>query len=333
MNQGFWLALGLLLASCDPTFSLPNDEHRERLVGGTVDTGDPAVGLMRARTSPTEGAYCTGTLIAPTVFLTAAHCTDFATPSIPFDVYFGSDFRQASASDWLPAIETHFNPQYNGNLPDQGHDCGVLILRDPVTTTPPIPYNRDPLSTSLRGHAVRLVGYGLNDGNAMTGLGVKRELTTTIVDVEPAVISVGDPTHTTCQGDSGGPMLSSETGTPTLIGVTPYGTQACTGAGFSTRVDLCAIWIDGFLPDTIPPTIALTAPHDGDTVPSGFQVDFDAQDNRGVASVDLYANEKLVGIVQAPPWSYRVAAGTLPAGPTRLKGVAKDGRANQAESA
>ena len=42
------------------------------VINGTVDNGDPAVVMLRA----SQGGYCTGTLVSPTVVVTAAHCVD-----------------------------------------------------------------------------------------------------------------------------------------------------------------------------------------------------------------------------------------------------------------
>ena len=321
-----WLFLG-----CGADLPLPAAERQEPILGGTLDEGDPAVGIMLAD-DPSGGWLCSGTLISPTVYLTAAHCVRPATGATTMKVYFGTFYATAPPGDWAPVKEFHYNPQFDINNLPGGHDCAVLIFQNPVTTTTPKPYNHTTLSSDWIGRPARLVGYGLADPVAMTGAGTKRQLTTSVAGFGDAVLSIGRPGYTSCFGDSGGPLFSTVDGVETVIGITSYGGQVCDSVGQSTRVDLCRTWIDGFLPDSTPPTVSLLSPHDGDTVPSGFSVDFDAQDNLGVASIDLYANGQVVATSTAGPWTVAVPAGTLLAGPTAIKGIAKDAHGLTAES-
>ena len=85
-------------------------------------------------------------------------------------------------------------------------------------------------------------------------------------------------------------------------------------------------------PDMAPPTISFVSPHDGDTVPSGFHVEFNATDNVGVATVDLYLDDNKIGGTNVGPYAFDVPGGTIPAGSHKLKGVATDAAGNKADT-
>jgi hypothetical protein len=323
------LLFALASGACTQDASLSH--HQTSIVGGSADSGDPAVGVMLAD-DPRGKWLCSGTLITPTIFLTAGHCVDPGGPATTYKVYFGQDLSTASPSDFITAREAHFNPLFDENDLPAGHDCSVLLFASAVPGVAPIPYNRRPLGPSMLGRPARIVGYGDTDGQAGSGAGAKRKLDVLIGSFTATEIAIGQAGHSTCSGDSGGPLLTNIGGVETIIGVTSYGPIGCTGAGEESRVDVCASWLDSFSPDSTPPTISIASPHPGDSVPSGFDVSFAALDNVAVTSVDIYVDGSAYGTVRAEPWRLAVPAGALPAGTVRIKGIARDGNGNQADS-
>jgi V8-like Glu-specific endopeptidase len=238
------LVLGSMLAvGCSAPRS-PQASDDQPIIGGTVDNGDPAIGMLNAQDGNT-GWWCTGTLISPTVFLTAGHCVEDATASTQFSVFFGTDQSKAQSGDWSPVKEFHHHPQYNTNNIGAGYDCAVLILKNP-SSTPPVPYSHTAVDNTFVNQPVRIVGYGNDDGQAGTGAGTKRQVSTLFDSFEDGIITVGEPTKTTCQGDSGGPTLYKFNGVETVIGVTSFGAAGCGTASEKTRVDKCAAWLDGY---------------------------------------------------------------------------------------
>lgn len=218
------------------------------IIGGTRDTGDPAVVLVMAEDgSSGTGWWCTGSVIAKRVVLTAAHCVEEATSSTKMKIMFGVDQSAAKASDFIDVVRWDHDPQYMAtNNIAAGHDAAVLILASDAPVTP-LAINRTPLTQSMVGSPVYVVGYGNDDGAQGTGAGTKRDIHTTVAGLEQGVVNVGMAGQTTCQGDSGGPSFMTINGQSVIVGITSYGEAGCVSYGSSTRVDLSAAWIDPFI--------------------------------------------------------------------------------------
>ncbi len=276
------IALGLGVAGCVDDRTA---ETQQPIIGGTADTGDPAiVALYGYYVGAMDGALCTCELIAPQVLLTAAHCVDPAvdaaegvTPPTPgekktFLAFLGDDLNDKSQtmvnSNFHLVAETHFDPLFDIQNLTNGHDIAVAILNHPITTITPIPYQRTKLtSRAVKGKTIRLVGYGLNDGQDTMGTsaGTKRTTTTKINSYGTKLIGFGSATNNTCQGDSGGPALYDEGGVETIIGVTSFGPRGCAGDGAGdfgddTRVDDYTSFIDGYVNTVWPNPIVTPTP-------------------------------------------------------------------------
>jgi V8-like Glu-specific endopeptidase len=230
----------LLLGACKAgTIEAPPEGTAQPIIGGVADSGDPAVGLLSAWNG-NEGWYCTATLIAPKVLLTAAHCVYDAVSTTQMQVTFGRSDQNAT---WSNVASWAHHPQYVNDRFYDGYDVAVLVLAQ-ASSTAPKPYSHTAPDASWEGGAVRLVGYGDDDGANGTGAGTKRQTTTTFNDFTPFLIEVGQTGHTTCQGDSGGPTFRSIGGAETVIGVTSFGEPGCTNGGSMSRVDAYTDWID-----------------------------------------------------------------------------------------
>jgi secreted trypsin-like serine protease len=214
------------------------DENGETIVGGSVDYGDPAVGMVRMiaqvdliTQKVTSHSTCTATLISPTVMLTAAHCN--VANKLYTDVAFVTQPDRTSpynTKQWVGATFIN-HPLWNGDI-TAGHDIAVLILNRPVYTAA---IKRGP--TPAVNTIVKAVGYGVSvlDGQTTgVGVGTKRHLNLEITGVSGTHSSGGFEGSNVCNGDSGGPVLQNGR----VVGVNDYvDAPGCHGGGHFTRID------------------------------------------------------------------------------------------------
>ena len=151
------IAVALLVAT--PVFGIT--------FGQPDGNGHPNVGAMIVlEPDGVMYLYCSGTLIAPDVFLTAAHCTAAAAAygADPHDAYvtFDSVYDENST---LYRGTYKLNPDYGHDSHDL-HDVAVIVLDEPVMDITPASLPPEGLLSEmkkaheLKGHRFITVGYG-----------------------------------------------------------------------------------------------------------------------------------------------------------------------------
>jgi hypothetical protein len=216
------------------------------------------------------GPVCTGTLISPRVFVTAAHCTSFiqAGDNLPTYVTFDSAYKQGKSD--LVSGKVHTDPNFclgcTPGLPESDiYDVGVVVLDEPGVTMDT--YGKLPtaglVDTLQRGQPFVDVGYGTNEVQVGGGPPTKVSYNTRyranvkLVSTNNSPFSdmllrisgssAGQGGEGICSGDSGGPVFLPDQ--RTLVGNNSYVTNSrCAGVTYAQRMDLPEVleWVGRF---------------------------------------------------------------------------------------
>lgn len=218
--------------------------------------------LQRSSTTVYADIFCTGTLVTPTLVVTAAHCLAVqkgknisARAPSTVAVYLGDDTYGDTSGVALAVAQTAIHPSYDPARIT--NDIAVVRLAAPVTTVAPVPVLPPALGFTAAdaGMPLNFAGFGETETGSYN---VKLQANGTLGGLGCSVSGCPNPglsasqiSYTQvqsgpCFGDSGGPAFVNRGGTWYLGGVTSYGDNNCTIYGVSTRVDAYASWIASF---------------------------------------------------------------------------------------
>jgi Trypsin len=185
-----------------------------------------------------------GTLISPTVFLTAAHCDwGLERMAVTFDSVYAADTGTELWGTW------HADPRFRGAQGDP-YDLAVVVLDSPVTGIAPA---RLPAAGSLsnlsKSQGFTSVGYGaqaatIDHGPTFHYADIRYVATSdTLFAINKAWLRISmNPTlgdGGTCYGDSGGPNFlgAGRTETNIVAAVTVTGDFMCRATNVVYRLD------------------------------------------------------------------------------------------------
>src|SRR3954451_7445645 len=225
----------VLVATASPGWAITN--------GAPDGNGHPAVGGLVSDHQYSDGTwiYCSGTLVAPKVFVTAAHCAEGDRVRVTFDGAY-EDGDKTYAGTW------HADPLYSQSQSDP-HDLAVVVLDKAVNGVTPAVLPRAGQLGGLPGtQQFTSVGYGAYEvtnspgGHQYLYDDVRGVATGTLNSTNPAWLRISMNASTgnggTCYGDSGGPNFL---GTSNVLAATTItGDAVCRSTNVDYRLDTAA---------------------------------------------------------------------------------------------
>jgi hypothetical protein len=241
--------VGLLAAAAGPASAI--------FFGGPDGNDHPNVGALLAPEAFSDGTWaeCSGTLISPSVFLTAAHC-DMGLERVA--VTFDSAYVAPGTTYWGT---WYADPDYRPAQNDP-HDLAYVVLDDPVLSiTPallPSPGSLDGLDRGTKftsvGYGAQFITYG-RGGQLFHYTDIRYQAVGSLwtssatwlrISMNPALGDGG-----TCFGDSGGPNFlgAGADETPILAATTITGDDACRATNVVYRLDTASArdFLGGFV--------------------------------------------------------------------------------------
>jgi secreted trypsin-like serine protease len=234
------LALGLAGIASAITFGQPDGNRH------------PNVGVMVVQfPDGSRGLLCSGTLIAPKVYLTAAHCTAYLDAhGVPVHDIWVSFDSVADQNATLLRGTYYTNPNYGHDRANE-NDVAVVLLDEEVTSIAPAQLPTAGLldqmkkSGTLKSQLFTTVGYGAvrddktGGQHSLADNNERRYAVQSFLSLQPFWIQLSMNPSTgsggTCYGDSGGPHFIGDTNVIAAITVT--GDRWCRATDVVYRMD------------------------------------------------------------------------------------------------
>ncbi|KAJ1801739.1 hypothetical protein LPJ59_000030 [Coemansia sp. RSA 2399] len=245
-------------------------QRTPRIIGGTpVASSDfTFIAFIEGYMEGVGAFSCTGSLIAPSVVLTAGHCT-YATDTTMFT----ASQIQVGFTHTRPPEDTLYqghsvstiitHPEFS--MDTMKNDIALLILDDTISTSEATlakVYN----GGVSAGSTITAAGFGVTDPydqdsvpTQLMEVDLKTGTTSYCENIWPTyddktqICTDGTAGKDTCQGDSGGPVVTSTGSDVAILGITSFGPSTddnpeglCAqagGSGYYTRVSAFVPWI------------------------------------------------------------------------------------------
>ncbi|MDB4994096.1 MAG: hypothetical protein JWM74_1528 [Myxococcaceae bacterium] len=185
------LGLALVATACSSSATGDGDSTTEDNIIGGVDARGAslnAIGTL-GHMDPTYDMFCTATLIAPNIVLTAKHCARPSATGEPYmdsdPVYFGVGPDSHAPIQTVKAIAVVSSPLNEGGFVKYGSDVALYTLETPITDVKPMKIATAAFREGDVGKVFSAVGYGVQDRSRTIGTRKAGALTLRAVSGKP----------------------------------------------------------------------------------------------------------------------------------------------------
>ena len=299
MKSGISFILALLLGAAslacsseDPLLSGVS-QSEEEIINGTTTSAYfmRSVGALVVRQGMYQSTFCSGTLVAQNLVLTAGHCLEkVSVATTSFSI--GNQANGPVGTTSYPAASFIFHPNYKKNQTPPGqltdyYDIALVKLQKAAPYSPARMVRKQQAPYLLKlGEKVLMMGYGKTNAST-NSTGTRMQGFSTLKMIGSSEIWVDNASWAQkCFGDSGGPTLmkTNINGVTEwhVVGVASRTGKDCTYGSVETRVDVFLSWIHKY--GSIPCGSGLSKSCGGTVIPDIGMVKKDTGVTKGKAN-------------------------------------------------